>query len=170
MHLFYICTMIYFTGHSFKKDAQWKAFDLWIKQASRWQRFSGLSHGEWSYWAPRTDLCKCSNLNHLIPPFWPTFHPPKRNMIILTIVRSYILIMFPCENDTPDTLDMSPFGSTRIPPFDICRYTLPMGKPNGSPSIRWCENTQVDGQSVLVARPWHFDGGWRPDQLVPNEW
>lgn len=51
-----------------------------------------------------------------------------------------------------------------------------MGKPNGSPSIRWCEHTQVDGQSVLVARPRHVDGGWRPDQpsgalqLVPNGW
>lgn len=51
-------------------------------------------------------------------------------MIILTIVSSYILCFFPCENDTLDTLDMSPFGSTRIPPFDI--YTdihFPWGNP-----------------------------------------
>ena len=110
MHLLYICTMIYFTGHSFKKDAQWKAFDLWIKQASRWQRFSGLSHGEWSYWAPRTDLCKCSNLNHLIPPFWPTFHPQENNDY-LNNREVFHSVFFPCKNDTLDTLDMSPFGS-----------------------------------------------------------
>ena len=58
---------------------------------------------------------------------------------------------------------MSPFGSTRIPPFDIYiyRYTLPIGETQRIPSIRWCEPTRLTASRSLSRGPGTLtvDGG-----------
>ncbi len=52
-----------------------------------------------------------------------------------------------------------------IPPFDVYIHIYPSPGEPTDPFRR-----QADGQSVLVARPWHFDGGWRHDQPWELQW
>ena len=99
------------------------------------------------------------------PHFNPHSIPPKRNMIILTIVRSYILLFFPCKNDTLDTLDMSPFGSTKNPFIWYIQIYPSHGETQRIPiPSGWCSTypgwRPVGPYRAALAR-WRWMEAWR---------